>query len=89
MEGAQTRGPAMADAPSERTRVKRSNKRAKYDEATVHGILDAMPICSVGYVFNGSPYVTPTQQWREGNHIYWHGSSPAGCWRLAKALRCA
>jgi nitroimidazol reductase NimA-like FMN-containing flavoprotein (pyridoxamine 5'-phosphate oxidase superfamily) len=34
-----------------------------------------MPVCHVGYVFDGSPYVTPTLQWREGNHIYWHGSS--------------
>lgn len=65
----------MNEAPSERTRVKRLNKRAKYDEETMHGILDATPICSVGYVFNGSPYVTPTLQWREGDHIYWHGSS--------------
>jgi nitroimidazol reductase NimA-like FMN-containing flavoprotein (pyridoxamine 5'-phosphate oxidase superfamily) len=63
------------DAPTDRTRVKRLNKRAKYDAETVHGILDAMPICNVGYVFNGSPYVTPTLQWREGDRIYWHGSS--------------
>ena len=63
------------DAPTERTRVKRLNKRAKYDAETVHGILDAMPICNVGYVFNGAPYVTPTLQWREGGRIYWHGSS--------------
>ncbi len=65
----------MNEAPSERTRVKRLNKRARYDEETVHGILDATTFCSVGYVFNGSPYVTPTLQWREGDHIYWHGSS--------------
>ncbi|WP_421695907.1 pyridoxamine 5'-phosphate oxidase family protein [Aestuariivirga sp.] len=63
------------NAPSERTRVKRMNKRAKYDAETVHGILDAMPICNVGYVFDGAPYVTPTLQWREGDHLYWHGSS--------------
>jgi nitroimidazol reductase NimA-like FMN-containing flavoprotein (pyridoxamine 5'-phosphate oxidase superfamily) len=63
------------DAPSERTRVKRLNKRGKYDAETVHGILDAMPICHVGYMFNGAPYVTPTLQWREGSHVYWHGSS--------------
>ena len=62
-------------APSERTLVKRMNKRAKYDEKTVHGILDATPICNVGYVFKGSPYVTPTLQWREGDRVYWHGSS--------------
>jgi uncharacterized protein len=65
----------MAEAPSERTRVKRKNNRAKYDAETVHGILDAMPMCTVGYVFNGTPYVTPTLQWREDDHIYWHGSS--------------
>ena len=62
-------------APTERTRVKRLNKRAKYDAETVHGILDATPICNVGYVFNGAPYVTPTLQWREDDHLYWHGSS--------------
>ena len=33
------------------------------------------PICHVGYTFKGSPFVTPTLQWREGDHIYWHGSS--------------
>ena len=65
----------MTEAPSERTRVKRLNKRAKYDAETVHGILDAMPVCYVGYVFKGTPYVTPTLQWREEDHIYWHGSS--------------
>ena len=65
----------MTDAPSERTRVKRRHDRGKYDAETVHGILDAMPICSVGYVFKGTPYVTPTLQWREADHIYWHGSS--------------
>ena len=65
----------MTEAPSERTRVKRKNNRAKYDAETVHGILDAMPVCYVGYVFKGTPYVTPTLQWREDDHIYWHGSA--------------
>ena len=62
-------------APSPRVRVKRLHERGHYDAETVHAILDAMPICSVGYVFNGQPYVTPTLQWREGDHMYWHGSS--------------
>jgi nitroimidazol reductase NimA-like FMN-containing flavoprotein (pyridoxamine 5'-phosphate oxidase superfamily) len=65
----------MDHAPSERTRVKRLGKRALYDAETVHAILDATPHCTVGYVFNGTPYVTPTLQWREGRHVYWHGSS--------------
>jgi nitroimidazol reductase NimA-like FMN-containing flavoprotein (pyridoxamine 5'-phosphate oxidase superfamily) len=76
----------MTEAPSERTRVKRKNIRAKYDSETVHGILDAMPICTVGYVFKGTPYVTPTLQWREGDHIYWHGSSAS---RMLESCRDA
>ena len=36
------------DAPSERARVKRMNKRAHYDAETVHGILEATRICNVG-----------------------------------------
>ncbi len=55
--------------------MKRVNENAKYDVATIHAILDAQPMCSVGYSFKGLPSVTPTLQWREGNHIYWHGSA--------------
>jgi uncharacterized protein len=62
-------------APTDRTRLKRKNQRAHYDEATIHPILDAQPMCTVGYNFKGLPYVTPTLQWREGHHIYWHGSA--------------
>jgi uncharacterized protein len=65
----------MTDAPSDLARLRRMSKRAHYDEATIHAILDAQPLCTVGYVFNGAPVVTPTLQWREGKHIYWHGSS--------------
>jgi uncharacterized protein len=65
----------MKTAPTARTRVKRLHERARYDEDTIHGILDAQPQCVVSYVFNGKPYATPTLQWREGRHIYWHGSS--------------
>ena len=36
------------DAPTPRTRVKRLGKRAHYDADTVHGILDATPICGLG-----------------------------------------
>jgi uncharacterized protein len=65
----------VAQAPSELARVRRMHKRARYDAETIHAILDAQPMCTVGYIFNGQPVVTPTLQWREGHHIYWHGSS--------------
>ncbi|MGI9481616.1 MAG: pyridoxamine 5'-phosphate oxidase family protein [Hyphomicrobiales bacterium] len=63
------------NAPSERTRAKRLHERAAYDKDTIYGILDAIPLAHVGYVLDGAPVVTPTLQWREGNHVYWHGSS--------------
>ena len=62
-------------APSPRTRARRLSEKAAYDRATVEAILDAMPVAHVGYVLYGAPVVTPTLQWREGDRIYWHGSS--------------
>jgi hypothetical protein len=62
-------------APSARTRVKRLPARGHYDRATIAAILDAGLVCHVGYVIDGQPYVTPTAYWREGDRVYWHGSS--------------
>ena len=72
-------------ATTERTRVKRMHKRALYDEETVHAILDAQPNCTVAYVIDGAPYATPTLQWREGDTIYWHGSSASRMLRKSAA----
>ncbi len=67
--------PAETLAQTERTRLKRVHERGHFDKATVHAILDAGMICHVGYVVDGAPYVTPTIYWREGDMVYWHGSS--------------
>jgi nitroimidazol reductase NimA-like FMN-containing flavoprotein (pyridoxamine 5'-phosphate oxidase superfamily) len=50
-------------------------KRAHYDRASVHAVLDAGVICHVGYVIDDQPYVTPTCYWRHEDRLYWHGSS--------------
>ena len=65
----------QSGAPSERVRVRRLHERGAYDRETINAILDAWPIAHVGYVFDGHPYVTPTLQWREGDEVFWHGSS--------------
>jgi len=70
---------------TDRTRAKRMHKRAHYDEETVHAILDAQPNCTVAYVIDGAPYATPTLQWREGDTIYWHGSSASRMLRKSAA----
>jgi uncharacterized protein len=72
-------------APTSRTRVKRYHWLADYRVETLHGILDAMPVCQVGYLHEGAPIVTPTMQWRDGNRIYWHGSSASRFLRAANA----
>ena len=62
-------------ATTERSRVRRHPERAHYDRDTVHAILDAALMCHVGYVIDHLPYVTPTLFWRDGERLYWHGSS--------------
>jgi nitroimidazol reductase NimA-like FMN-containing flavoprotein (pyridoxamine 5'-phosphate oxidase superfamily) len=66
---------AAAYPVDQRNRVKRRHDRGFYDHATVHALLDAAILCHVSYVVDGQPYCTPTLFWREGNHLYWHGSS--------------
>ncbi len=71
-------------AITEKSRLRRAHERGHFDRATINGILDAQPMCSVGYVIDGQPYVTPTLQWREGNRVYWHGSSASRALRNSK-----
>jgi hypothetical protein len=61
--------------PSPRSKIKRLPKRAHYDRETVYGILDSAFICHLGYIVGRQPFVTPTAYWREGERVYWHGSS--------------
>jgi uncharacterized protein len=68
-------GTLPAFTPSARSRVRRHHERAHYDRDTVFAILDSALMCHVGYVIDGLPYVTPTLFWREGERLYWHGSS--------------
>ena len=60
---------------SKRNRVVRRPMRGHYDKATVYGILDAALLCHIAYVIDGQPYCTPTSFWRDGDLLYWHGSS--------------
>ena len=55
--------------------MKRAPTRGRYDKETIYGILDAALVCHIAYVIDGRPYCTPTSFWREGDHVYWHGSS--------------
>ncbi|RVV98850.1 pyridoxamine 5'-phosphate oxidase family protein [Mesobaculum littorinae] len=69
---------------TDRSRLRRSHARGSFDRDVVNAILDAQPMCSVGYVIDGRPYVTPTLQWREGDRVYWHGSSASRALRASR-----
>ena len=63
-----------AFATSERTRVRREPQLGSYKRADVYAVIDASPLCHIGYVVDGAPYVTPTLLWRKGDRVFWHGS---------------
>ena len=79
----------MTDYPqTPLNRVKRNPKRAVYDRETVHAILDAAMICHLAWQIDDQPYCTPTIHWREGEWLYWHGSSASRALRAqGKGLR--
>ena len=63
------------DFKTEKSAVRRQAKRGKYDEKTLHSILDEGFLCHVGFSVDGQPFVIPTLYGREGNTIYIHGSA--------------
>ena len=66
---------ASALPASERVRIRRKPDRGRYDRETIDAILDAAIVGHVGWVLDGQPYVTPTAIWRQGDRLYWHGST--------------
>jgi hypothetical protein len=62
--------------PTDRTRVKRAPGKARYDEETVHAIIDAVAFCHVGVSLggDGEVVVLPFLHAREGNVVLLHGS---------------
>ena len=70
-------------APTNRTRLRRLHEKAAYDPAVIKAILDAQPLAHIGHLIDGIPAVTPTLQWREGDLVYWHGSSASRMIRAA------
>ncbi|MEL7150293.1 MAG: pyridoxamine 5'-phosphate oxidase family protein [Pseudomonadota bacterium] len=72
---------------TERSRLRRYHERGAFDRETVYDVLDAQPLCSVGYTIDGDPFVTPTLQWRIGDRVYWHGSSASRALRRSNAMQ--
>jgi nitroimidazol reductase NimA-like FMN-containing flavoprotein (pyridoxamine 5'-phosphate oxidase superfamily) len=67
-----------AAARTPNTRVRRLAERARYDEETVHAILDEAYVAHVGIVVDGMPVVIPYACARVGEELVLHGSTRAG-----------
>ena len=68
---------------TDRNKVHRIPERGKYDESTIHAILDSGYLCHIGFVVEEQPFVIPTLYGREEESVYLHGA-PAS--RMLKNL---
>jgi nitroimidazol reductase NimA-like FMN-containing flavoprotein (pyridoxamine 5'-phosphate oxidase superfamily) len=69
--------------PTPRTTVRRIPARARYDEETIHAILDEALVVHLGFAVEGQPFVIPTVHARVGDRLYLHGAVAS---RMLKAL---
>jgi uncharacterized protein len=69
--------------PTPRTRLHRLPARGSYDRDVVAAILDEAPMCHVGFVADGQPYVIPTIHARFEDQLVFHGARAS---RLLKAM---
>jgi nitroimidazol reductase NimA-like FMN-containing flavoprotein (pyridoxamine 5'-phosphate oxidase superfamily) len=69
--------------PTDRTRVRRVAEYANYERAALHAIIDAAYLCHIAFSDAKGTHCIPTACWREGEHLYVHGSNGG---RLVKLL---
>lgn len=71
-------------AKTERSTPNRAPKRVTFERQPVYAVIDAAPICHVGFSLpNGQPFVIPTIHARSGDTLYFHGSTQS---RLLQAI---
>lgn len=72
-----------ATPASPRTRVRRSANLADYERSTLHAIIDDAYLCHIAFSDGNGVHCIPTACWREGEHLYIHGSNGS---RMVKRL---
>ena len=65
---------SKAKAPSPRTKVRRRGGRGRYDQETIHAILDAGLVGHMAFVKDDQPYAIPMLYARRERTLYLHGS---------------
>ncbi|WP_126283880.1 pyridoxamine 5'-phosphate oxidase family protein [Burkholderia stagnalis] len=69
--------------PSTRTRIRRVAQLGHYDRATLDAIVDAAYLCHIAFADEHGAHCIPTACWREGDHLYIHGSNGSRMLKLA------
>lgn len=72
-----------ATPASPRTRVRRSPDLADYERSTLHAVIDDAYLCHIAFSDGNGVHCIPTACWREGEHLYIHGSNGS---RMVKRL---
>ena len=67
-----------------RTKVKRSPKRAVYNKETINKILDETFICHIAFKIDGQVFIIPTAYGRKDDSLFIHGSNKS---RMLNSLR--
>jgi len=67
---------------SKENKVRQLRDKARYDQETVHAILDAGIVAHVAFVQDEGPVVVPMIYGREGDTLYLHGARKARVIRL-------
>jgi hypothetical protein len=70
---------------TDRNRVRRQAKRASYDRALVHAIIDEALICHAAFVDDGVPVAVPVLHARMDESVVIHGSKAARLIRYVEA----
>ena len=65
--------------------MRQLSEKARYDEESVHAILDAGLVAQVAFVQEGKPVVVPMIYGRDGNRLYLHGARKARVIRMLEA----
>jgi uncharacterized protein len=68
---------------SDRVRLRRKPMRGHHDRETINAVIDAAVIGTVSFISDGQPYGIPTNVWREGDRLYWHGSAGSRLLRVS------
>ena len=72
-------------APSQRTRVRQSSKRAVYEKQALYEVLDASSIGHVAFMYEGVPHSIPTAIARIEDGLWLHGSRSSRMFKVLAA----